>query len=317
MKTGYEVKKMVKSSICIGFIPFVLSVFFTPSPVFCLEKMDKKQLKAETGQAGLDIAMDSVVIYHGSDSVRVANPSDPENNYVSFENIKGLGVFETGAADIDNDGVAGKLTIDVGTVTNNPDITTDDMPLVFLSCPDWMQNIDVLIGNVNWCGKSIGSAEIRGFSLPSWHAYIGSYNGAGVDFQLGFRTKIEEIKFNYGENGESFSVNKLQAAGTFAHDPSDAIQDNPEDPSTWKASGEFKVGDALASTPNPASIDIGVRENADGTTTPIIQMQLNASGSIRASDIAFGTQSFGPMAIDGIKVHNMKIELPGRGLGGN
>lgn len=309
MKTSHEAKKMTKGLVLLGIIPFAFSVFFTPSVVFCLEKMDKKQLKAETGQAGLDIGMDSVVIYHGRDSLRIANPKDPENNYVGFENIKALGVFETGAKDLDNDGVAGKLTVDIGAVTNNPDIITDDIPLVFLSCPDWMQNIDVLVGNINWCGKNIGSAEIRGFSLPSWHAYIGSYAGAGIDFQLGFRTKIEEIKFNYGEAAESFSVQKLQAAGTFTG--------APEDPSAWVASGEFKVGDALASTPNPATIDIGVRENTDGTATPIIQMQLNASGSIRASDLKFGTQSFGPMALDGIKVHSMKIEAPGRGLGGN
>lgn len=308
MKTSYEVKKMTKGLFLLGFIPLAFSVFFTPSVVFCLEKMDKKQLKAEKGQAGLDIGMDSVVIYHGRDSIRIANPEDPENNYVGFENIKGLGVFETGAKDLDNDGVAGKLTVDIGTVINNPDVTTDDIPLVFLSCPDWMQNIDVLVGNINWCGKSIGSAEIRGFSLPSWHAYIGSYGGAGIDFQLGFRTKIEEIKFNYGEAGESFSVKKLQAAGSFAEAPE-------SDPSTWTASGEFTVGDALASNPNPATMDIGVRDNGDGTTTPIIQMQMNASGSIRASDIKFGTQSFGQMAIDGIKVHSMKIEMPGRGLG--
>lgn len=311
MKTGYEVKKMmVICYLFLGLVPFTMAVFLTPSPVFCLEKMDNKQLKAETGQAGLDIGLDKVIIYHGSDSIRVANPGDPQNNYVGFEDIKGLGIFETGAKDINNDGVAGKLTVDVGTLLNNPDVTTDDIPLVFLACPDWGQNINVMIGNVNWCGKNIGSIDIKNFTLPSWHAYIGAYNGAGIDYQLGFRTKIEEVKFNYGSMGESFSVKQIQAAGSFTGAPEDA-------PSTWIASGEFKVGDALTSTPNPASIDIGVRENGDGTTTPIIQMQLNASGSIRASDMKFGTQSFGPTAIDGINVHSMKIELPGRGLGGN
>lgn len=312
MKTLYEVKKIVRSSISIGTVSLGLSVFFTPSLVFCLEKMDNGQLKAEIGQAGLDIGLDSVVIYQGMDSIRVANPEATGNDYVGFENIKGLGVFETGAKDLDNDGVAGKLTVDIGNVGNNTDITTDDIPLVFLSCPDWMQNIDVLVGNINWCGKSIGSAEIRGFSLPSWHAYIGSYGGAGIDFQMGFRTKIEEIKFNYGEAGESFSVKKLQAAGSFAEAPE-------SDPSTWTASGEFTVGDVLAditpnpAPPNPASIDIGSRSETDDT--PVIHLNLSATGSIRASDIKFGTQSFGQMAIDGIKVHSMKIEMPGRGLG--
>jgi len=313
MKTGYEVNKIAKSYVMCGVFTFAFSVLFTPSPVFCLEKMDKSRLRSETGQAGIDIGMDNIVIYHGVDSVKIANPADPENNYVGFGNIKGLGVFETGAADVDGDNIAGKLTLDVGSVINSTPATADDIPLVFLSCPDWMQNVDVMIGNIDWCGKNIGSAEMRGFSLPSWHAYIGAYNGAGIDFQLGFRTKIEEIKFNYGETVESFSVKKLQTAGTFKENP----DDNPSDPSTWEASGEFKAGDALADTPNPASIDIGVRTNDDLTTTPIVQMELNASGSIRASDIAFGSKSFGPVAIDGIKVHSMKIELPGRGLGSN
>lgn len=310
MKTGYEVNKIAKSHVMCGLFTFAFSVLFAPSPVFCLEKMDKSRLRSETGQAGIDIGMDNVVIYHGVDSVKIANPADPENNYVSLEKIKGLGVFETGAADVGGDNIAGKLTIDVGNVINSTSTTEDDIPLVFLSCPDWMQNIDIIIENVNWCGNNIGSADIRGFSLPSWHAYIGSCNGAGVDFQLGFRTKIEEMAFNYGDAGESFSVKKLQAAASFTGEP----ENNPDG---WTASGEFRVGDAISGSSGPASIDIGVRSDSVSPGTPVVLMELNASGSVRAADISFGSKSFGPMAIDGIKVHSMKIELPGRGLGGN
>lgn len=302
--------KMSLNSLFILFLAF----FYIPSTALGLEKMDKAMLKAETGQAGIDIGLDNVVIYHGRNEIRVSNPSDPDNNYVGFENIKGLGVFETGASDIDNDGIAGKLTVDIGNINQGTDDIADDIPLVFLSCPDWTQNINIMIGNVNWCGKSIGSLDVRNFELPSWHAYIGSYNGTGIRYQLGFRTSIEEIRFNYGTEGEAFSIKGIQAAGTFMHDASDTVQDNPADPSTWKAIGEFKIGDAIASSPNPATIDFGVRETDE---KPFIQLGLSASGSVRASDVQFGSQSFGPMAIDGIQVHSMRMELPGRGLGGN
>lgn len=312
MKTWDETKKKAKVLISCLVVSLFLTVFFVSSPAFCMERLGKKELKAETGQAGIDIGIDDMVLYHDRDSLKIMNPEKPDTNYVALENIKGIGTFATGYLDLDNDGKAGALSIDMGTVTHDTLTTDDDIPLVFITCPDWGQNINMMIGSINWCGKSIGSLDIKNFSLPSWHAYLGTYNGSGIRVQLGFRTMIEEVSFNYGGSGQSFSVKKLQAAGTYDHDPADTVQDNPSDPSTWKASGEFKIGDALADSPNPASIDVGVRE-IDGKTA--IHLGLSASGSIRAADIKFGTQSFGPMAVDGINIHSMKIELPGRGLG--
>jgi hypothetical protein len=38
-------------------------------------------------------------------------------------------------------------------------------------------------------------------------------------------------------------------------------------------------------------------------------------GSIRMENIHMGNSDFGPAAIDGINVHSLSIELPGRDLG--
>lgn len=309
MKIRDDIKKKKNRIKALGFVSFAFYVFFAPSVVFGLEKMCDSQLKSEKGQAGLDIGMDNVVIYHDRESIKFKGVDQTSPNYVGLENVKGLGTFATGYLDLDNDGNAGKITVDIANVVNNPDITTDDIPLIFLTCPDWAQTINLKVGNLNWCGKSIGSLDIRNFELPAWHVYLGSYGGSGIRYQLGFRTNIEEIRYNYGTQGEAFSVKGLQAAGSFTSNASD----NPADPATWKPSGEFTVGDALATSPNPASIDIGSRSETDDTLT--IHMNMTAQGSIRASDIKFGTQSFGPMAIDGIKIHSMRMELPGRGLG--
>lgn len=311
METENGLKKIVNIPLILVLIYMILTIFFIPSQGICLEKLEKKQMKAETGQAGITMGLDGVAMVHTADSVKFIDSQDPEPGYVAFENIKGLGTFSTGAKDIDGDGNAGAITIDIGNVINSDSTSADDIPLVFLGCPDWNQNIIINIGNINWCGKNLGSADIINFSLPVWRAYIGSYNGAGIDFELGFRTRVEEIRFNYGSSGEKLSVSGLALSGGFNGNPED-------DPSTWKPVGEFKVGDAMNLTPNPASIDIGVRESTDGTTDdpdPFVKMNLSASGSIRADKIQFGSADFGQMAIDGIKIHKMTVEFPGRGLG--
>jgi hypothetical protein len=278
-------------------------LIFKPQ-VFAISKMSENEMKSQTAQAGISVAVDNAVFYNQQSSIKFIDADGTATpGYLGFKNIKTLTTYNTGNIDLDNDGIMGEIIIDVASpAETDPGYKN---PYVSLECGDFEVNSFIKIGEIDFNGKSIGSLDITGAGLPKWNLYFGAHN-SGIDLDAGFQFKINSLKFNYGPEIDG---NWLGFENLFIADSFTGI---PEDPSTWSPSGKFKIGNFADNA--PATFDIGTRE-FDGVSEPVIFISAPMTGSARIENIHIGDKDFGAAAIDGINVHRLTIEMPGRDLG--
>jgi hypothetical protein len=147
---------------------------------------------------------------------------------------------------------------------------------------------------------NLGSIEVSDIKVTNNNLMIGAHGG--VDFyyeaniDIGSASAQSGFHYNYNTTN-ALELNGIHLFGT----PTLAMV--PEDPSTWTSyPGTFKIGN---SADGPAQVDIGT--NASGVTN--IQLKLPIEGSIRVEDVNFGGSDFGPLALDGIEVHRLAIQI--------
>lgn len=188
-------------------------------------------------------------------------------------------------------------TIDVG--TDGSGITS-----VFLNLYLNMEPRTLTVGNFVFCGQELGSLRLENYrTLQSNLAtFAGRGNGAtGIVMDYQTEIIIDSLKFIYNTQPSSLSLNNIHLSQYASGDPAD--------PSTWTFSGRFKLGDRANN--NPVSIDVGTIDRGDGTSYTSVFYNVPMTGSMRAENVNFGGNSFGPCAIDGLNVHRLGIQIPG------
>ncbi|WP_300673968.1 hypothetical protein [Desulfoluna sp.] len=274
-------------------------------------------MKRATAQAGLTIAMEDVTLYTFNEVIEIANPDNPAS-YMTFKDVESLSNF----AYVDGYGATGLFTLDVFTV-NDSSSPIDGEPLLFIEGSHWGQTTSTTISNINICGIAIGSMAIDAFSTPSFHLYLGAH-GSGIDMELGARISIDKISYGTSST-DTLALSGITLADSFTDNPSD----NLTAPTTWKATGEFKVGNIAHN--NPATLDVAADAlefwhltDKGGTIYSVpnpragsgfIAVNMPMKGSVRVENMAFGANNFGAFALDNIQAHKLYIEIPGRGLG--
>lgn len=294
--------KLSLNSTAISIFLILLS-----TKAFAISPMSEKQLKTQTGQSGISIAIDDVVIYHQSSSIKFIDSNLDTPGYLGFKDIKKLHTYNTGnAIELDSDHLMGHISMDLII----PDASTGGYlnPYLSLSCSDWQSTAFFKADQIDFNGTDIGGISIVNSKFPKWNLYLGSHD-SGIDFEAGFQMQTDSFKYDYGDplDDNCLEFKNISIAGTFNNQSN---TDDPANPSTWNPVDRFMVGNFKTNT--PAKFDIGIRQSDN---MPIIQISAPMSGSIRIENINIGQRDFGPTAIDGIQVHRMTIELPGRGLG--
>jgi hypothetical protein len=89
-----------------------------PGPLYSLEQLSSAQMKQSTAEAGVDIALNSVVTEIYSDGLKFTN-TDDENQYLYLKGLHSRCSLDTGKTDMDGDGKINHLSIDMGTFNNN------------------------------------------------------------------------------------------------------------------------------------------------------------------------------------------------------
>lgn len=302
----------MKKTIIFTNVLFLLTMYLYSS-VYALETLTPSQMKRVVAQAGVDIAIGDAVTETHLDSFRVANPDDASNQYISFNDIRYVSTFNTGTKDMNEDGSINHLSLDVGLYSNKV--------MFFAQSPDLNITTDIIVDSIDFSGTTIGSLFVDKLMISSFHLYMGPHGVSGIDFELGKRLSIDTIKFDYN------STDSLTFSGiTLAHSFSETVHENPD---TWIANDEFLIGDILNN--KSASLDFTADTTAswnfvDSAGNPYsvanprfetgyIVMNLPMEGSLRVDNINFGGNNLGSMAIDGLKVEKLYIEIPGRGLG--
>lgn len=282
-----------------------LFLYFINTPAHCLTALDTGEMKKHTGQSGISIAIDNAVIYKENSSIKLIDGDENSPGYISLNNTQSLYILETGHNNENTDNKFGHISIDVLSKSREPG--GYNSPYLEMSCNDWKGKSYFKAGEIDFSSRKIGSIFVEELKHPKWHFYIGGHS-SGIDMEMGFKLELTKFEYAYGPESEnlSFQLTGLNLCSDFRLNSSDS----PDDPSTWQSAGEFKIGDLK--TNNPLKIDVGLRKSDN---SPVVFLTGSLKGSMRVENIKMGNRDFGPAAIDGINVHRIKIEFPGRGLG--
>ena len=305
-----EEKLMTTTRACI--LILIIAAHLFPRTVFGLEALSKGQMKHAVAQAGIDIAICDKTFENHTESLTISNPDDTAQ-YISFQGIRTMTQLATGSDDMNDDGMIHHLSIDIGSLNT--------MAMFMVESPDLSIRTDLTIAGIDFAGTDIGSLSVESMILSSFHLYMGPHAGStGVDYEFGQRLTIADLSFNYNTT-DALTFSGITFSNTFGG--------TLEDPATWSAVGEFQVGAVLNGS--PATLDIAADTQASWTMTDsngvtysvenprcdtgYIALNMPMSGSIRVENMNFGGNDLGLLAIDGINVQKLYIEIPGRGLG--
>lgn len=130
--------------------------------------------------------------------------------------------------------------------------------------------------------------------------------GGGFDFDYSTRISAQAFRYTYNNTGETLKLSGIHLVNAADALGKDGSPDDPAVPANWAFTGAdnvFRIGDIGSG--NPAKIDIVT----DATGVTSLFLQLPMQGSLRVEKVDFGGKDFGPIAIDGINVHRLSIEL--------
>jgi hypothetical protein len=261
--------------------------------------LNDSEMAAVTGQSGLTLLAKGVA----NISASVVGISDKNGHTIEFRNftiddgIGGYFSFDTPWIITDTSMSLDPTTIDVYT-------NAAGQPLVY-----WRDTMNVMprwysVGDLVFCDQSLGSLNIDAVSEgPTLMRFGGHSNHtAGIDFDISKQTNTQAFRFTYNTTPEALTFSGIHVVGSAT-----GANDNPADPSTWSFTGTnnvFRIGNIDAG--NPATMDVGT-DPATGTSA--VYLNLPMEGSIRVENVNFGGNNFGPIAIDGIKVHRLSLQI--------
>lgn len=263
------------------------------------------ELSAVIGRAGVSIDMDlsvSLIMDRFMLSDTSAVPNWLEFRGFSISNSDG-GSFpiKTHTSTLFNDGStlnpSGTFTItpttlDLGTdpVTGRTSFTIRDS--------SWIYPRTLGINQLVFAGQELGSLTIdqmvEGASVLRLTA---PHVGEGLEFDYTFRTDVSSFRYRYNSSN-TFALNGIHFVGS--------ATGAPENPSSWTLNGNYHIGETSNDSPNPAYLKVGTLPDH---VTPSTFLALPMQGTIRIEDVSFGSNSFGPIAIDGINVHRFQMRL--------
>lgn len=253
--------------------------------------------------AGVDIAINGNETEIYSEHFTISNPDQDDSLYhLSFNGIHSITTLNTGERDANADGTINHLRLDVGLFNNEV--------MLFAESPDLTLSTDLTVDSIVFCNKNIGRLLIDDMNLSSFHLIGGPHLNNGVSFELGCTLNVDSFIFSYNSDPDPiygfFSMEGISFEGSGVTE-------------------QFLIGNLSDS--RPATIDIVSDDTAEwilGSNPPVanprngtayISMNLPLQGSIHVDNVILNGKSFGGIAIEGINVEKLYIEIPGRGLG--
>ncbi|MDT8272191.1 MAG: hypothetical protein RRA35_03265 [Desulfomonilia bacterium] len=165
---------------------------------------------------------------------------------------------------------------------------------------------------VRFCNEALGSLLIENFREgPALLLFAAHQDGStGIDFEYHTTMTIDAFTYTYNTVPEALVASGIHIAGQ--------ASGAPENPAAWSFQDLFQIGDLdgeeidvdddpnNATVANPATFDVGT-DPASGNTTMMLGLPMQ--GTLRVENVTFGSNDFGPCAIDGITVHKLNVTL--------
>jgi hypothetical protein len=290
----------------------IFSPILSPAPSAAMEELTDGELHRFTGQAGITMALSGFQLVRHQDSLRL---SDVEGvGYLDLKDHTFDISISAGASNVDGDDEIGFLNIDLLTVDDSAS-PVYGKPLLQVECSDVDMRSNFSSQSLDWSGSDIGSTSFTGITQPRFEVFIGAHDGGGVDLEYSGTVDIEEYRYNYNAT-QALSFSGIHLSGT--------AQGDRHDPSTWSYEGSFSFGSVMEA--KPVTMDVVADDNetwvVGGTEYPnprygagYIALDVPMEGSFRMEAINFGGNEMGPLVMDGVRIHKLYIEIPGRGLG--
>lgn len=308
-----------------------------------LQAMTDADLSACTAQAGMDMAVADLVVYHHMDSLSfISKQKIDEDTTIStpltLSNTKSLLTLNAGIEDINKNDFIDPITFDIGMLSDlgtlyrtgeDPFAATTiwpsdvlDRPVIALRAPDWERNLEIRNSGISLNGTDLGSFSLQGSKMQGWELFLAAgqiYENdpsreAGMDFEFAFHKHIDAFTYSPSES-QTLSFQNIYFSENMIFSRLDPDNPDSEITGVTSASGFFRLGNMREG--KPLSIDMGVTDEGRSEATPVLRLDLKeASGSFAIAsiqDTSTGTErNFGPLIAQGIKIHHMVVEFPGR-----
>jgi hypothetical protein len=283
-----------------------------------LQEVDNDQLKEVTAQDGISISLDHVTFY---DEYARINIFDSDNSgSLSLEDV----VVGNGNGWGYSFSTIKPLTIDLveydAPFRNRlwPLFPTygEENVILSIDAPAWDQDLYFTVNSLSFCNQALGKLELGNIDLKSFNFMLTTpdydsgvtsvYNKdqSGIYYRYLFQETVDKLQFTYN----TASQGSLLFSGIrFANSFSNNISRYPRVATTdSNIQGYFIIGKSETQDVNEDFAHINLTKSG---TSLILDTTLPMEGSIRLNSVQFGARAMGPVAIDGIKVHNMSVQF--------
>jgi len=282
-----------------SFILLFACIIFSPGFVQAqLNEISEEELSGVSAQSGINQVIGNSQFRITYDSYSISDTDHDPAHWMEFNNITiddGLGGYfsmDTPENDMDYN------MIDVGTDASGS-------TMVYMNLSQHVEPRTYTVGNFVFCDQDLGSLQLANLTMgASDKLIIGGRQGGESGINLEYQTQMDIDSFTYRYNFNALPnyPNSLVLSGIHL---SQYALGSPEDPTSWVSIGKFKFGD-LAND-NPMTIDVGTSDT--NVTSTFINIPM--TGTARVENVEFHKNDLGPIAIDGINVHYLGIQIPG------
>ena len=244
-----------------------------------MQEMGDEELSLVSARSGITLAISGSAMRYEADSIWIGDTDHFPDNLIRLNDV----VVDDGAGGYFSFSTPEEypITMDVGTSAAG-----DTLVMMYLTDHTYPRTIRV--GGIEFCGQDIGSLAIEGMTVTDNQVNIGAHGG--IDLEESMRLNIDAIRYAYSLT-EELGLLGIHLGGSFSG--------AAEDPTSWVSSGSFRFGDIAGD--NPVTFDVGTTSVGDKTA---IILDVPMQGSLRVEGVSFGGTDFGPIAIDGIRVHH-------------
>ncbi len=284
-------------AVFITFFLLILAALLSAMPARAIQPvvLTDTELSGVTGQAGISIYK-SIAMRYSASVIKFSDTDSTPRQWLELRNVT-----------VD-DGSGGPFLIETPfmEVTETIDVGTNDAGRTLVShydashvSPRWYS-----VGDVVFCNQSLGSINLDALTMgPSVYRIGAHVDGTGGGYDFDYTTRLYAQAFRYTDKASQ----TLNLSGIHLVGSATGAADNPADPTTWQFAGAnnvFRIGNIDSG--NPAKVDV-VTDTSTGETS--LYLNLPMEGSLRVENVTFGGNNFGPIAIDGINVHRLTLQI--------
>jgi len=261
-------------------------------------QIDDEDMSDISGQAGVSYAIHGSQLQVSADSISISD-TDHADNWLEFNDIT-----------VD-DGAGGSFSADTpddSAFANTFDVGTSDtgQTMMFMTMSNHYLPRTYTVNELKICDQDIGGIRIKDWTRdPLERLVMGVHRDgtSGVDMEYHTKWDIGCMEYRYRfhpvDPWKENYPGSLKLEGI--HLSRFAIG-SPEDPTSWQSLGSFKFGDMADD--RPITMDVATY---DGSAKLIYNIPME--GSLRVENVELQKKSYGPLAIDGIKVNHLYIIL--------